>query len=94
MLEQCIDLLGQLGEMDLQGLLLTALEQPPLMVPSDHTGPAATRMFQLALTVEQRREVLQAVTRAHHLNLSTIATQQRGLGGFLEAWREYVGHDC
>ncbi len=90
MLEQCIDLLGQLERAELSSLLLNAVAQTPIDVPADHKGPAATHVIPLALTPVQRADILQAVMDAERLGLRTPQTAGRGLGGFIEAWREYV----
>jgi hypothetical protein len=90
MLEQCIDLLGQLHEQALQEMLVDALKNPPLEMPADHTGPEASQMFCLAVPASVRREFLRAISHASAAGLSTAATQQRGLGGFVEAWQEYA----
>jgi len=81
MLEQCIDLLGQLHSDQLQAVLSQALQQPAL--PRPH-------MFRLSLSSQQRCDVLADLRRAKAMGLSTAATQKRGLGGFLEAWQAYA----
>ncbi len=90
MLEQCIDLMGQLERAELSSLLLNAAAQTPIDVPADHTGPAATRVVPLLLTPRERAEILQAIIDAERLGLRTPQTSSRGLGGFIEAWREYA----
>lgn len=93
MLEQCIDLVAQLERADLSDLLLTAAAAPSLDVPRDHKGPDATRVVQLSLTAAQRAAMLEAIIEAERLGLRTPQTAARGLGGFIEAWREYVSFE-
>lgn len=90
MLEQCIDLLRQMQEEQLAGCLQRVLQTSPLPVPEDHRGPDATRMFAVQLKVADGKRVLAALQRAEQLGLSTSATAERGLGGFVAAWTEYV----
>ena len=58
--------------------------------PADHRGGAATDMFRLSLDVATVRAIHQAVTDAVARNLRTTGTEGRGLGGFEEAWAEYL----
>ncbi|XOV84374.1 MAG: hypothetical protein ACFHXK_04505 [bacterium] len=90
MLEQCIDLLGQMQEDDLAACLQRSLYTKPLPVPQDHRGPDATRMYAVQLSHAQSQQVLKALRRAEEIGLSTAATARRGLGGFVAAWSEYV----
>ena len=94
MLEQCADLMAQLQRADLQALLEAALEQPPLPMPPDHRGSAAVQMYQLQLTRPQREALLAAVAEAQHKGLTTSQTAQRGLGGFVQAWQEFVSYEA
>ncbi len=93
MLEQCIDLLGQLERAELSRPLLHAVAQAPLEVPADHKGSDATRVFPLLLTPRERADILQAILDAERLGLRTPQTAKRGLGGFIEAWREYAEYE-
>ena len=90
MLEQCIDLLGQLHSDQLQAVLSQALQQPALPRPADHQDHRSTHMFRLSLSSQQRCDVLADLRRAKAMGLSTAASQKRGLGGFLEAWQAYA----
>jgi len=92
MLEQCVDLLGQLCECALQDVLLRALDAQPLEMPVDHTGPASTQMFRLTCPATLRDEFLRAISQASERGLATTDTRERGLGGFVEAWREYADY--
>lgn len=93
MLDQSIDLLGQLGEEHLASMLGSALNGAPIEQPATHRGPVAAQMFVLTLPVPSRRRIFAAMQRAVELEMSTPATAQRGLGGFVEAWREYALDD-
>ncbi len=93
MLEQCADLMAQLQRHDLQALLEAALMQPPLPVPQGHRGPPATHMYKLQLNQSQRQAVLSAVEEAQRKGLATSQTAQRGLGGFVQAWQEFVVYE-
>ena len=93
MIGQCIDLMGQLERAELTQLLLSAVEQPPIAVPADHKGPDATRVVPLMLTPHERLQILEAIMEADRLGLRTPQTAGRGLGGFIEAWREYAEYE-
>lgn len=96
MLEQCIDLLHQQDEIVLAVPLLAALDTTPLSTPRDHRGPEATRMYLLPIDSRLRPSpvegaaILAALERAARQGLATPQTTQRGLGGFIAAWSEYV----
>jgi hypothetical protein len=92
MLEQCVELFDHLDEPALSGALQEAMQLPPLETPADHAGPPATHMFQLNLNVVQRQTALDLVQRAVAGGLTTRGTGGRGLGGFAEAWREYLSY--
>ena len=94
MLEQCIDLLQQVGEAQLAARLQRALAGPPLNTPADHRGGTATRMYRLELPTVERHALLGAILRADELNLATSQTRQRGLGGFVAACREFAQHEA
>ena len=61
---------------------------PPLPKPADHRGGTDTDMFKVALSAADVRAVRLAVERAEAAGTLTPRTQGRGLGGFVEAWRE------
>lgn len=88
MLEQTAELLD--GE--LRGLLSSALLGEPLEKPGDHKGGGATDMFRLQLAVREVRAIHERVAAAVAAGECTSGTASRGLGGFEEAWREYVDH--
>jgi hypothetical protein len=88
MLEQTALLLEAQGQP--AASLLEALAGEPLAKPEGHRGPAATDMFQLAMTPPEVRRVCGLVARAIAQGLTTPATRARGLGGFEAAWVEYV----
>ena len=58
--------------------------------PADHIGGDATDMFTLRLELGYAREIVDVIARASAAGEHTPATKNRGLGGFLEAWREYA----
>ena len=92
MLEQCRELFQQQAEEVLVEILEQALQSPPLATPDDHHGHPATEMYCLNMPPAQRAAALGAVQRALTDGLTTSATAQRGLGGFVEAWQEYAEH--
>ena len=92
MLEQCIELFQQLDEHELSMALQQVLRTQPLATPEDHNGHPATEMFQLRLPQSLRAAAIAAVGLAVASGLTTSGTSGRGLGGFLEAWREYVDY--
>ena len=94
MLEQCVNLLDQLDRPDLGNHLQTALADEPLETPPDHKGHVATQVFRVALDLDLRAEMLASIERAHALGITTPQTEQRGLGGFVEAWREYAAYEA
>ena len=86
MLEQTQALL----EPALAAKLAAVLRTSAVAKPPDHRGSAATDMFVLDLDPSQRRAVAHAVRQAKLTGRTTAATAGRGLGGFVEAWREYA----
>jgi len=92
MLEQCIELFRQQGESALIEKLDQALQGQPLATPADHRGHRSTQMFLLDMSPRQRALALAAVQRGVSSGLTTSGTAERGLAGFVEAWREYAEH--
>ena len=90
MLEQCVELFEQLDEPHLAGALRTALASTPLPVPDDFRGPDTVRMYCLSLSNVQRDAGLAAIERAVREGVTSSQTRSRGLGGFVEAWREFA----
>jgi len=86
MLEQT----GELLETDLALLIEQVLQDAPLPKPAEHRGGAATDMFVLTLTREDVSRICGFVTAAAQAGITTTATTGRGLGGFREAWDEYL----
>ena len=60
----------------------------PLPKPADHRGGPDTDMFEVALSEADAHGVRLAVERAVQAGTRSPGTQSRGLGGFVEAWRE------
>ncbi len=67
-----------------------SLRAAPLEKPSDHRGDARTDMFDVVLAPDDARAIYGVVASAVRDGRTTSATKSRGLGGFREAWREYV----
>ena len=88
MLDECADLLMRMNASPLAGLLRTVTAGVPLDKPADHRGPSATDMYRLELIPEQRAEIAVLIKNARRQGLTT--TGGRDLGGFDEAWQEYV----
>ena len=92
MLEQTRALLREAGDLAAAALLDAALAQAPLSKPVGHRGPAATDVFRLALTRAQVARVCEVVEAAVADRARVPTTATRGLGGFREAWQEYLRH--
>ncbi len=94
MLEQSEELLTLLAENELCLLLHNARSAQPLPMPEDHRlqGHQPVQMFQLRLPQAVRRQILAVMQRAKVRGLFTEATRERGLGGFCEAWQEFVDY--
>ncbi|MEQ8859598.1 MAG: hypothetical protein RIC56_13210 [Pseudomonadales bacterium] len=86
LLEQTLELVDDPG---LAGRLRAALQTAPLAKPDDHRGGPPTDMFRLQLSSAQATALRARVERARAAGARTSATGERGLGGFVEAWREY-----
>lgn len=85
LLEQTAELIGS-GS--LSERLNTLLASTPIEKPAGHRGPRASDMFVADLDVEAVRAIAVEVERAVAGGRTTSGTRERGLGGFLEAWRE------
>ena len=92
MLDQCMELLHQQNLAALGQVLADAVTDHPLDVPADHAGPPTTRMHRVSLSVALRHEILAALEHASARGMITPQTAGRGLGGFVEAWREYAAY--
>lgn len=90
MLEQTLELVA--GH-DVAAALRDAIASEPLTKPSDHRGAEATNMYMLDLTPAQRDDIVRLVRAARNARLATSKTTARGLGGFVEAWQEYLDWD-
>lgn len=86
LLEQTLELLEASS---VSRKLEDALRQPPIDKPDDHEGGPETDMFRLSLGLEDVRAVRERVEQAQAAGETTAATRDRGLGGFVETWREY-----
>ena len=90
MLTQSAELFAQQGAHDLSVALTRTLSTTPIPVPEGFRGPEATRMYRLNLMPAERELALELIQHAVSEGLSTPATAKRGLGGFREAWSEYL----
>lgn len=86
MLEQTAELL----ESELAELIERAVAGAALPKPADHRGDAATDMFVLRFPREDVVRICARVVAAAEAGETTTATAGRGLGGFREAWGEYL----
>ncbi len=86
MLEQT----GELLDATLAAQIDPATLGVPYDKPADHQGSAATDMFRLALDRHTLRAIHAAVQAAVLEQRRTSGTRARGLGGFEEAWAEYL----
>ncbi len=89
LLEQSAELVD---EPRLAGRLQDQLQQTPVAKPDDHEGSIETDMFRMSLTLDEVRRVRGCVEAAAAAGATTSATRGRGLGGFVETWREYERH--
>jgi hypothetical protein len=88
MLEQCVELLA--SETQLRDALIGSMCAAPLERPSDHRGDPRTDMFEVVLVPDDARAIHRIIESAVREGRTTRSTKPRGLGGFEEAWREYV----
>ena len=65
------------------------MSKGPLPKPDDHEGGEETDMFQMSLGLADVRALRERVEQAADRGEATDATRGRGLGGFVETWREY-----
>jgi hypothetical protein len=86
LLEQTLELVE--GD-DVAAHLQADMARPPIDKPADHRGDAATDMFAMTLTHAEVAALRERLERAAAAGETTSATRGRGLGGFVEAWREY-----
>ncbi len=85
MLEQALRLLADKPE--LVAPLRRGLRQPPLPKPAGHKGGGNTDMFRLHLPPATIAAIVIDLGAARARGART--SEGRGLGGFVEAWREY-----
>ncbi len=90
MLEQSIELLYESPQ--LAAALSDVLKAGPLAKPRDHRGGAPTDMFEVVLDIGNAVRIHRIIVEAVRAERRTDATKLRGLGGFAEAWLEYVIH--
>ena len=86
LLEQTLELVG---EPALAKRLRDHLQAGPLPKPDDHEGGSETDMFQMSLILSEVQALHQRVAQAAAAGSTTSGTRDRGLGGFVETWRDY-----
>ena len=95
MLEQTLELVDSTASPGAQSLaqrLAQVLRQTPVAKPADHTGESATDMLVLAWSIDEVVAMVDLVKLAMAEARTSVATRQRGRGGFVEAWGEYARH--
>jgi hypothetical protein len=95
LLEQTCELLDDDDEnsetKDVLHSLHTVLQSgESLAKPADHKGGVATDMFRIELSASAIHRICDCVAVAAAAQRETRGTRGRGLGGFVEAWREYA----
>lgn len=90
MLQQTMELLQQAQAEELALKVGSALHAAPMPKPQGHKAGALTDMFVLDLPVADARAVMAWLRHAVESDWRTSGTHARGLGGFVEAWTEYV----
>lgn len=91
LLQQTSEILEQSGQTGLMARIQQILnEQSPLDKPRDHQGDSRSDVFLMNLSLTEALEIIQCIGAAERKGLVTRETEQRGLGGFAAAWREYV----
>lgn len=85
LLEQTRELIA---DPSLAAAVQAALAGEPLPRPADHRGGPASDMFVTGFSLGEARALRETVERAVHQGRTTSATAGRGLGGFVEVWRE------
>ena len=90
MLQQTRELLDAVPQ--LAASVARILEGPILEKPADHRGGPQTDMFVMDLSLAEARATLAVIDAAVASGRTTTATHGRGLGGFHEAWLEYVNY--
>lgn len=88
LLDCTIDLLSGADEALLAQRLTEVLSEQPLPKPLDHRAGAAADFFVVTIEVEAAQRIVEVVVAAREAGWRTASG--RGLGGFEEAWQEYV----
>jgi hypothetical protein len=89
MVEQSVELLRALSIHDVAQRLQNALTQTALPAPADFKGAQTQHMFHVQLSHRDAVAGLAGIKLACARGLTTDATRQRGLGGFVAVWEEY-----
>lgn len=85
LLEQTMELVEPIAAARLR----EAIEAGPVPKPADHEGGDETDMFRMSLTLDEVRAIRLKVESAGTAGITTSGTRDRGLGGFVETWRDY-----
>ena len=88
-------MLEQTGELIAEALavkLRASMTQPPVAKPEAHQGGIETDMFELSLGPAEIRAVIADLRLAEQAGRRSSGTVSRGLGGFQEAWNEYLSY--
>lgn len=88
LLTSTIELLTAANEGRLAQTLQHALRQDPLPKPPGHRAGAAADFFVVELELPVVRRILEVVAEAREAGW--LSTSGRHLGGFPEAWQEYL----
>lgn len=86
LLDQTLELLDDTGA---AARVREDLSRAPIEKPDDHEGGPETDMFRMSLSLDEVRAIRQRVEEARAAGEDTSGTRGRGLGGFIETWREY-----
>ena len=88
LLEQTAILLADAGEQQLAAALQAVSRRTPLPQPADHRGGPGSDFFVLELATGQAERIVALLLEARAAGARTA--EGRSLGGFVEAWQEYV----
>lgn len=88
LLQETLALLQQASRGELSTRVRAQLERAPLPRPPGHRAGPAADFFECDFTLAEARAILEVVASAQQRGERT--TGGRHLGGFTEAWQEYV----
>lgn len=90
LLEQTAELLDDSGYAEAGARLRAVTQGQFIAKPEDFQGGPETDMFRCQLPRTEVADIVNVVQAAVGAGVVTAATRQRGLGGFLRAWAEYL----